>query len=131
MLKWFTRRHGADVPCETLSRGPSLRRKAQGWDHSRAPKLFRVASLFAAGSGNLAKNSVVFLLGARLAVSECDHDVAAHILNTERSVVGRQVRIEKPSSRGDAVKMPVKNFDSSAYKVGGIESWTLRGCRQC
>src|SRR5258708_39423782 len=65
MLKCFTRRHGADVPCETLSRGPSLRRKAQGWDHSRAPKLFRVASLFAAGSGNLAKNSVVFLIGAR------------------------------------------------------------------
>src|SRR6266446_3337715 len=44
---------------------PSLRRKAQGWGHSRAPRLFRVASLFAAGRGILAKYSVVFLIGAR------------------------------------------------------------------
>src|SRR6267378_804579 len=35
--------------------------KNEGW----GTRLFRVASLFAAGSGNLAKNSVVFLIGAR------------------------------------------------------------------
>src|SRR5437660_6195920 len=50
---------------EHFQGSPSLRRKAQGWGHSHTPKLFRVASLFAAGSGNLAKNSVVFLVGAR------------------------------------------------------------------
>ena len=73
---------------------------------------------------------MIFILGARLAVSECDHDVAAHILNTEGSVIGRKVRIEKPSGRADVVKMPVENFDSSARKVASIEPRTLRGCRQ-
>ena len=39
--------------------------------------------------------AVVLIVGARFPMRECDHDVAAHVLNAERSVIGRKIRIEE------------------------------------
>jgi hypothetical protein len=44
---------------------PREEKRKDGHPHSHKPRLFRVASLFAAGRGNLAKYSVVFVVGAR------------------------------------------------------------------
>ena len=83
-------------------------------------------------SGNIehiheAKSGTVVLIeGARLAMCECDYDVAAHVLNPERSVIGRQIRIDETSGYWGTVKMPVEDFDFTALKVGGVKAGSGR-----
>src|SRR5689334_11429250 len=47
--------------------------------------------------------AVVLIVGARFPVRECDNDVAAQILNPERSVISRQIRIDETTGYGDTV----------------------------
>src|ERR1035437_1919116 len=73
--------------------------------------------------------AVVLIVGAWLPVRECDHDVAAHVLNPEGSVIHWKLRIEKTPDRADRMEVSVKHLDPASLEVGGVEPRTLRGGR--
>src|SRR5450631_26139 len=73
--------------------------------------------------------AVVLIVGARLPVRECDDDVAAHVLDAERSVIRGQIRIEKAAGHTDSMEVSVKHIDPTSLEVGGVEPRTLRGGR--
>src|ERR1035437_4060531 len=64
--------------------------------------------------------AVVLIVGARLPVRECDHDVAAHVLNPERSVIRGQIRIEETTGHRDQMEVSVKHLDPASLEVGGV-----------
>src|ERR1700752_2053782 len=69
-----------------------------------------------------ASRAVVFIVGTRFPMRECDYDVAAHILNAERSVIGRKTRIDETASYRETMKIPVEDFDFAALKVAGVKT---------
>src|SRR5437899_6205253 len=66
--------------------------------------------------------AVVLIVGARFPMREGDHDGVAYVLNAERSVIGRKIRIEENTGQAKPVKFPVEYFDFTALKVARVKT---------